>query len=132
MGGRGSKSGINSGALNKNAKEQVIETYYRKNSRYGSHYGQEVLGAKEEKNGEITLSTESARFKEKYSNANTQGVEFRIKNGVSKSFNSGETNSYGINWDKVKSVSGDTYNIRDFIKGKGFSWDRNNKKWVKK
>jgi hypothetical protein len=49
MGGRGSKSGINSGALNKNAKEQVIETYYRKNSRYGSHYGQEVLGAKEGK-----------------------------------------------------------------------------------
>lgn len=30
MGGRGSKSGINSGALNKNAKEQVIETYCRK------------------------------------------------------------------------------------------------------
>ena len=62
MGGRGSKSGINSGALNKTAKEQVIETYYRKNSRYGSHYGKEVLGAKEGKNGEITLSTENARF----------------------------------------------------------------------
>lgn len=37
--------------------------------------------------------------------------------------------SVGINWDAVKTVSGKTYEHKEFIKSKGFSWNRENKRW---
>lgn len=39
---------------------------------------------------------------------------------------------FGVSWDKVKSVSGQTYNLKSDIKNKGFRWDGARKMWVKK
>ena len=48
MGGRGGASGIgkkSQSALDPKAKEQTITTYYRRNSIYGAHYGDDVFEA---------------------------------------------------------------------------------------
>lgn len=37
----------------------------------------------------------------------------------------------GIDWDKVKSVSGKTFNIKDMLKHKGFKWNSSEKNWKK-
>lgn len=39
--------------------------------------------------------------------------------------------TFGINWDKVKAVSGQTYGIRAELKERGFKWDGKTKKWRK-
>lgn len=39
--------------------------------------------------------------------------------------------SVGINWDKVNSVSGQTYKIKDLLKSKGFKWNSAGKSWDK-
>ena len=44
----------------------------------------------------------------------------------------GESEQRGINWDNVKSVSGKTFRAKEDLKSRGFSWDRNSQKWVKK
>lgn len=36
---------------------------------------------------------------------------------------------FGVNWDNVKSVSGQTYDLRSEIKDRGFRWDGKNKRW---
>lgn len=38
---------------------------------------------------------------------------------------------HNINWNKVKEVRGKTYDIKDFIKKKGFSWNKDKKAWTK-
>lgn len=44
---------------------------------------------------------------------------------------SGSIRSVGIDWDKVNSVSGQTYKIKDLLKAKGFKWNGTGKNWVK-
>lgn len=39
--------------------------------------------------------------------------------------------SVGINWDKVRNVSGKMYGIKDFLKDKGFKWNSAGKNWIK-
>ena len=36
---------------------------------------------------------------------------------------------HGVNINKVKSVSGDTYNLQTFLKQNGFKWNRDKKRW---
>lgn len=43
----------------------------------------------------------------------------------------GRIRSVGINWDNVKSVSGQTYDVKSFLKEKGFKWDGESKSWKK-
>lgn len=42
-----------------------------------------------------------------------------------------DTKSVGIDWTKVKSVSGNTYNVKNLLKAKGFKWNGKDKNWVK-
>lgn len=42
-----------------------------------------------------------------------------------------DVRSAGIDWDKVKTVSGQTYNVKSLLKDKGFKWDKANKVWSK-
>lgn len=134
MGGRGGSSGFtsnNTSALPKDSKEITIETYYRKNSMYGSHYGDSVYRATEESDGNIVFSYADPSFSNSRPNANTREVTFKITHGAVTSFNSGNTQFYGINWDNVKSVSGKTFDIKGYIKEKGFKWDAKEKKWIR-
>lgn len=133
MGGRGSSSNFqSSGALQAKAPEITIETYYRKSGRAGSHYGDSVIKAVETSKGEIEFQNAQGEFDNSRPNANTVDVTFKIRHGAVTNFNNGSTKFYGINWDNVTSVSGQTYNIRQEIKEHGFKWDGKNKKWVKK
>lgn len=133
MGGRGGSSGMSSvSALDPKAKKQVIETYYRRSGKYGSHYGDSVMEATAGGDGEISFNYAKANFKNRFDKANTQDVTFEIAHGSVTHFNNGNTTFYGINWDKVKSVTGNTYDIKGELKDKGFSWDGKGKKWVKK
>lgn len=54
---------------------------------------------------------------------------------MSSSIKSGNSyrgiNSVGIDWDKVHEVSGRTYEVKDFLKNKGFKWNGTRKSWTK-
>lgn len=133
MGGRGASSTFSkNAALNPKAKEQVIETYYRRKGSFGAHYGDSVFEATTRPDGEISFDYATPHFKNRFEKANTQDVTFKIKHGAVQHFNSGHTEFYGINWDNVKSVSGQTFSIKDHIKDLGFRWSSKDKKWVKK
>ena len=53
------------------------------------------------------------------------------KSKVKDSNASSDVRSVGIDWDKVNSVSGQTYNIKALLKAKGFKWNGAGKNWVK-
>lgn len=130
MGGRGGSSGLSSGSgvIDKNAKARTIETVYREAKGYsGSYYKDEVLQAVDNGNGEVHFQYATPESREKTAKTNrTQYVTFKLKAGAENG------NVFGVNWDKVKSVSGQTYNMKSEIKDRGFRWDGAKKMWVRK
>lgn len=133
----GGASGIgrkSQSALDPKAKEQTITTYYRRNSIYGAHYRDDVYDAVERKNekGGIEIVKAYGTFDNSNPKANTRDVTYKIQHGIVSYDDSRGIESYGIRWDKVTSVSGQTYNIRSMLKEKGFRWDGKTKSWVKK
>jgi hypothetical protein len=64
-------------------------------------------------------------------NRNTTRAEYNIRAGVYDQAGYRRLQSYGINWDNVSKVSGETRDIRirGFLKDKGFKWDGT--AWVK-
>lgn len=126
MGGRGASSGINSGGvLDRRAEERTIETAYREpNYRGSAYYKDEVLEAVPGGSGEVDFVYATPDNREKTAKTNrTQYVTFKLKSG------SVNGESFGIKWENVKSVSGQTYNMRDQLKELGFKWDKTGKKW---
>lgn len=124
----------NQGALPGNAKTITIETEYRKSNAVFNYYDgfrDTVLEAKQTADGNISFSHANPEFTDDRIKANTRDVKFEIKHGAVKN-KKGYVEFHGINWDKVKSVSGQTYSIKDDIKEKGFRWDGKTKSWVKK
>jgi len=133
MGGRGGTSGFSSKSmLDPKAEVQTIETYYRRSGRFGSHYGDSVLKAIAKEGGQLEFEYAQADFSKARPKANTQDATFYIQYGSVTHFNNGKTNFYGINWENVKSVSGQTYEIKSELKDMGFQWDRDKRKWVRK
>lgn len=132
MGGRGSSSGMSGGgALPKGQPEVTISTYYRQNSRFGSHYGDSVYEASEVSPGHINFSYAQPHFPKESQKANTKEVEFKIKHGAETHYNNGNTKFHGINWSKVNQVSGQTYSMRSDLKDMGFRWDKGSNSWKK-
>lgn len=130
MGGRGGSSGLSagSGVIDKGAKARTIETVYREARGWqGSYYKDEVLEAVDAGNGEVHFQYATPESREKTANTNrTQYVTFKLKAGAENG------NVFGVNWDKVKAVSGQTYNMKSDIKDRGFRWDGAKKMWVRK
>lgn len=129
MGGRGGASGLRaSGVIDRRAPERTIETVYREARGFSSSYYKDtVLEAIDEGNGELSFVYATPESREKTAKTNrTQYVTFKLRAGAEN----GEV--FGVNWDNVKSVSGQTYDLRSEIKERGFKWDSQNKKWVKK
>lgn len=116
--------------------------------------GDRVLDARSDGKGNITLSNASAdEYYQK--NSKTTYAMYELRSGITnvsdvrrgefsdgrgtgdkqskvKSGNEeGKTRSVGINWDNVKSVSGDTYNVKELLKKKGFKWNGASKNWTK-
>lgn len=129
MGGRGGSSGFSSSdGVIQNAKPRTIETVYREaNGRSAGYFKDEVLEAKTDGKGNVTFSYAKADSYNKTAKTNrTNYVSYTLKAGAVN----GET--FGINWSKVNSISGQTYNLRNAAKANGLKWDNATKKWKRK
>lgn len=119
----------------------------------GFGLGEDVLDAKSDGNGNLTLgyATPTQYYAQ---NSKTSYGLYELKCGITNASDinrymkdtdyfsgkkskfkddnkSYDTRSVGIDWDKVNSVSGQTYNIKDLLKSKGFKWNSAGKNWVK-
>lgn len=129
MGGRGASSGMSrNSVIDRGAKTRTIETVYREARGYsGSYYKDTILEAVDRGNGSLEFVYATPDSREKTAKTNrTQYVTYKLKAGAENG------DVFGVNWDNVKSVSGQTYDLRSEIKDRGFRWDGKNKRWVKK
>lgn len=130
MGGKGSagRGGGKTSIIDSRAKERTIEAVYREARGYSSGYHKdEVLEAVDNGNGEVHFQYATPESREKTAKTNkTQYLTYKLKAGSEN----GEI--FGVNWDNVKSVSGQTFNIKSDIKDRGFKWDGAKKMWVRK
>lgn len=135
MGGRGGSSGLSksgsggsaksSSAFTPNAPTIEIKSYYRK-----GNYGDTVKVAKETSDGNLVFENARAEFSRgNKPGATTKDVTFTLRHGFV--WHNNDKRFYGINWDNVKSVSGNTYDMNSELKKKGFKWNSSTKSWVK-
>ena len=120
-------------------------------SSYGSD---DVLKAQSDGKGNLTLSFAQPDEYFRQNSRTTYGL-YEIKTGItnaddvsgrrlqSENYGLGKDSStkpgndllgvrsVGIDWDKVNSVSGKTYNVKALLKEKGFRWDGADKSWKK-
>lgn len=131
MGGRGASSGMANRSKDGviiGGKPREIESYLREARGYSPGYHKdEILEATTDGRGNLTFRYARAEAYEKTAKTNrTVNTKYRLQAGAVN----GET--FGINWDKVKSIQGQTYNLRNAAKEHGMVWDGKNKRWVKK
>lgn len=90
-------------------------------------------------NGEISVKpakytedTELSSRKYSHRTYTTKGAYIDL-GGDSNSYKDDRdaTTAKGVNWDNVKAVSGNTYDMKNLLKGKGFKWNGTNKRWEK-
>lgn len=126
MGGRGAGFGKSKSVFER-GKERVIETVFREAKGFSrSYYKDEILEAVDKGDGHVEFVYASPEKREKTAKTNrTQYLTYRLKAGAEN----GEI--FGVNFENVKSISGQTYNLRSQVKEKGFKWDGKNKRWVK-
>ena len=132
MGGRGGSSGTRGGGsadgVIMSGAARKIETVYREQRGFSkSYFKDEVLEATTDGKGNVTFSYAKADSFEKTAKTNrTNYVTYTLKAGAVN----GET--FNIDWGKVNSISGQTYNLRTAAKNAGLSWDSAEKKWKRK
>lgn len=75
----------------------------------------------------MTFSYAKADSYEKTAKTNrTNYVTYTLKAGAVNG------TTFNVNWDKVNSISGQTYNLRQAAKEHGLSWDSAKKIWRRK
>ena len=120
-------------ALIKEDPVHISATYRqgRNTSSHRSYMTRTVLEAKETNPGELSLDYATPTDTTRYRNGNVD-YEFDLSTGVYASSNSsGVNSSVGIDWDKVTTVSGNTYDAQYLLKQKGFYYDSTNKIYTK-
>ena len=120
-------------ALVKEDPVHISATYRqgRNTSSHRSYMTRTVLEAKETNPGELSLDYAKPTDEKRYHNGNVD-YEFDLSNGVYAGSNSSGVNcSVGIDWDKVTTVSGNTYDAQYLLKQKGFYYDSTNKIYTK-
>lgn len=87
--------------------------------------------AKSNGKGELIISQPKGFESEgKYPQRGDEGTyTYSVKSGFKRT--SDGILDTGIDWDNVTSVSGKTYDIKDAVKSRGFSWDRDSQSWKK-
>lgn len=127
MGGRGAVSGISKASPIIGKEERIIETTYY-SSRWGtSPYKDTVLEATADNNGNLMLTYAVGEHSAPSAKTNkTHNVTYRLKAGVVNG------RSFGIDWTRVKSVSGQTFAVKNEAKEAGLVWDSVTKKWIRK
>lgn len=130
MGGRGgsSNAGSKDGVFSTNKPRTVTTTYTETPRGYKSgYYGDEVLEATTDGKGNLTFSFAKGGTFEKTAKTNKRSnVTYEIVAGAVNG------TTFNINWDKVNSVSGQTWSIKSQAKKAGLVWDSKSKKWVRK
>ena len=125
MGGRGGSGG--GGAIVAGKPQTITTTYYSSRSIGGSRFKNEVLEATSDKKGNVTFSYATPTFSGPSAKTNkTQDVTYKVKAGAV------DGKTFGINWSKVNSISGQTYSLRDAAKAAGLKWDGSTKTWRRK
>lgn len=122
-GARGSKDGVIIGG-----KPRVIDSYMREARGWGSSYHKDdILEATTDGHGNVTFSWARADSYRKTAKTNrTVYTQYTLQAGAVN----GET--FGINWNKVQSVSGQTYGVREAARNAGLSWDSAKRQWRRK
>ena len=135
MGGRGQASNKNkankkilamSGGVITNATPKIITTTYHEQHGYQkAYFNNTVLEATSDSDGNVIFSYAKGTYDKQAKTNKTSTVTYNIVAGAvdGKTFN--------INWDKVKSISGQTYDVMKEAKSHGFKWDNADKKWIK-
>lgn len=131
MGGRGSSGGGFKGSADGTimpGTARTIETIYRESRGMSpAYYKDQVLEATTDGEGNLIFSYAKADSFEKTAKTNrTNYVTYTLQAGAVN----GET--FGINWSKVNSISGQTYSLRKAAKDAGLKWDGTKKRWVRK
>ena len=125
MGGRGGSGG--GGAIVAGKPQTITTTYYSSRSIGGSRFKNEVLEATADKKGNVTFSYATPTFSGPSAKTNkTQDVTYKVKAGAV------DGKTFGINWSKVNSISGQTYSLRAAAKAAGLKWDGSTKTWRRK
>lgn len=106
----------------------MIESYLREARGFSPGYHHdEILEARTDESGNLTFSYARAELYEKTAKTNrTVNTKYTIQAGALN----GEP--FGIDWSKVKSISGQTYSLRKVAKENGLSWDGLKKRWRRK
>ena len=119
----GSKDGSIIGGAKKTVEVRYIEGRGWNRGRYDT----EVLEATTDGKGNLTFDYAQPDSREKTAKTNkTNYLTYNVQAGAV------DGKSFGINWDKVQSVSGQTYNLRAEAKAHGLSWDGATKSWRRK
>lgn len=139
MGGRGSSGGSTGGAAKQRAgaskdgtiiggAPRKIESYLREARGWSPGYhNDEILEATTDGSGNLTFRYAKADSYTKTAKTNrTVYTEYTVQAGAVNG------KSFGINWDKVNSISGQTYNLRGEAKEHGLVWNGQKKQWRRK
>lgn len=122
-GGKASKDGTITGGQPKTIEARYIEGRGYQRGRYDT----EVLEATTDGKGNLTFDYAQPDTKEKTAKTNkTNYLTYNVQAGAV------DGKSFGINWDKVQSISGQTYNMRAEAKAHGLTWDGATKSWKRK
>ena len=128
MGGRGASSGAFRGSKDGTilgGKPREIESYIRDARGFSPRYhGDTILEATTDGHGNLTFSYARANSYEKTAKTSrTTYTKYTLQAGAVNG------QSFGINWSKVQSVSGETYSIKNEAKQAGMVWDGTKKRW---
>lgn len=122
-GGKASKDGTITGGQPRTIEARYIEGRGWNRGRYDT----EVLEATTDGHGNLTFDYASPDTKTKTSKTNlTNHLTYNVQAGAV------DGKTFGINWDKVKSIKGQTYNLRAEAKDHGLKWDGKEKMWKRK
>lgn len=119
----GSKDGTILGGAKRTIEARYIEGRGWQRGRYDT----EVLETTTDGKGNLTFEYAQPDTKEKTAKTNkTNYLTYNVQAGAV------DGKSFGINWDKVQSISGQTYNMRAEAKAHGLTWDGATKSWKRK
>lgn len=136
FGGRGGGSGGGGGGYVKGssdgtlvrAQKRTIETVriaggYNTSARYKN----EVLEASTDGHGNVLFTYANPTSMVKTAKTNkTSYVTYELAHGAV------DGKTFGVDWSKVKSISGQTYSVKDEAKANGLKWDGATKTWRRK
>lgn len=135
MGGRGGSSGMADGGGKFTTSDKTVKDIgpqiFKDQDRYG------VYDVKAGKNGEIILSEAKKRDTGEGSRKypvyeyETKGAYINVGDDSYSPGSPRATRTEGVDFEKVKSVSGYTFTVKEYLKKQGFKWDRGSQKWVK-